>query len=308
MKIEYRILWVEDNKSWFKTTKNLFADYLDEIGFKLVCERCENIDEVRVELERNGLVDYDLLLVDYSLKGDTPGDEVINIIRNFGDHQILTEVLFYSSAIENVRDSMRKHSLEGVYTADRKDIETKFEQVVGTTIKKVQDINAMRGLIMAETSELDNLMLSIIVNKINKNTERSEQLVSYIFEKVKEFNNANETKFNELLENNDIEGVLNSAFFHTMIRAKSVHKLIKLMNNPKFTDLENFTNDYDKDVISVRNNFAHVVEVIDEDTGQKKLVSHLNGRDIEFTTDRCISIRKNLIRYSGRLNAFKSAI
>jgi len=308
MKIEYKILWVEDNKSWYKTTSELFTDYLDELGFKLNCQRCDGIDEVNKELKNNGLVSYDLLLVDYTLKGTASGDDVINAIRNFGDHQILTEVLFYSSAIENVRDSMRKHSLEGVYTADRKDIETKFEQVVNTTIKKVQDVNAMRGLIMAETSELDNLMLSIVMECHNKKDDNSKELKIYIIEKITEFNTNNTGKLDELLVKDDLLEIVNSSLFHSMLKAKSIQKLAGLINDPRLNELKSFTKDYTRDVISIRNNFAHVVERIDKSTGLNKLVSHLDGKEIEFTSEKCALIRKDLIKYSEKLQELKKII
>lgn len=36
MRLEYRILWVEDNRSWYATTEELFSGTLEELGFKLV--------------------------------------------------------------------------------------------------------------------------------------------------------------------------------------------------------------------------------------------------------------------------------
>lgn len=309
MKINYKVLWVEDNKSWYKTTRGLFSEYMDDLGFILDCKRLENLSQVKEEVEKNGLSEYDLLLVDYTLKGSENGDDVISFIRSFGDHQILTEVLFYSSAIELIRDSMRKHSLEGVYSADRREIEVKFQQVVGTTIKKVQDVNAMRGLVMAETSELDDIMLEATEQFISSSApDKSQELANYVFDKVKEFNDSGSSRLESYLKDKDIEGLIKSSLFHTMIRAKVIQKIVKLKNDQSFNDLKQFTKCYDNDVVSVRNNMAHVKEVRDSETGKTRLISHLNGKSIEFTSERCVDIRKSLIHYTDRLNELKKAI
>lgn len=308
MTIEYKVLWVEDDNSWYETTKELFSDSLDDLGFKFVSKRCKNIDEVKEEVDANGLKDYDLLLVDYTLKNSDSGDRIIEFIRGIKNDPILTDVLFYSSAVEKVRESMHTLGLEGVYIADRKEIETKFDLVVHTTIKKIQDVNSMRGLIMAETSELDDIMLTIVENFINKGTDHSTVLTDYVFEKVQEFISTSEEKFKQLQESGSIIELIRSPLFHTMIRAKTIQKIVKLLDNSDFADLKLFTNSYDKDVMSVRNNFAHVKEEIDKETGTKILVSHINGKNIEFTNESCIDIRKVLIQYSERLSSLSQVI
>lgn len=309
MRIEYKILWVEDEKGWYKDSKGLIEDYLDELGFVLVSKYCKTFEEVKTEHSLNQLKEYDLLLVDFTLAGSPDGDEIIKFIRKQKENPILTDVIFYSNDIESVRSSIRKYDFEGIYTSHRGDFIGKAEQVIDTTIKKVQEVNSMRGLIMAETSELDHLMLDIIYRYINKEEEgNSKELENYIFEKACEFSDKNTAQYSSYKENDDIKGLINSGLFHSMVKAKSIQKLIKLLGDTTFKDLKNFTQDYNRDVISVRNNFAHVKEEIDPETGNKKLVSHINGEAIEFTNETCIDIRKVLIQYSVRLNELNQAI
>ena len=35
MRINYNILWVEDNRGWYETTKELFEELMEDLGFKL---------------------------------------------------------------------------------------------------------------------------------------------------------------------------------------------------------------------------------------------------------------------------------
>jgi hypothetical protein len=309
MRIDYKILWVEDVKTWYEDSKGLIEDYLDDLGFVIESKHCKTFDDVKEEYALNQLKDYDILFVDFSLAGSPDGDEIIKFIRDQKDSPILTDVLFYSNDIESVRSSIRKYDFEGVYTSHRRDFIGKAEQVIETTVKKVQEVNTMRGLIMAETSELDHLMLEIITKYISKKEEgKSQELADYVFEKAEEFCNKNTLQFTGYKNNSDIIGLINSGLFHSMVKAKSIQKLVKLMGDKAFNDLKNFTQDYNKDVIVVRNNFAHVKEETDDKTGNKKLVSHIDGNDIEFTNESCIDIRKVLIQYSERLNELNRVI
>jgi len=287
MRIEYRILWVEDDKSWYKTTRELFSDTLEDLGFKLISVKCENIDQVKDEVAKNSLKDYDLLLVDYTLKKSDSGDKVIEFIRNIKEIPILTDVLFYSSAVENVRDSMRKLGLEGVYTSDRKDLSTKFEQVLNTTIKKVQEVNNVRGLIMAETSDLDDLMFQII-NMI-LDSDISKEMEKYISKEISSTANMVSKLASDQIETKI--KIKDSRLFTSFHKAKSINRIYKL----KQIGIDKFFETYNNDVISTRNLFAHVKE--DTSHGEKILISHSTGEREIFNEERCIEIRQNLIKY-----------
>lgn len=297
MKIEYKILWVEDDKSWYNTTLELFEEILDDLGFRLESTKCENITEVEAEVMRNRLKEYDMLLVDYTLKNSDSGDRIIEFIRGIKDEPILTDVLFYSSAVENVRDSMYQLGLEGVYTADRKDIINKFELVLNTTIKKIQEVNPMRGLIMAETSDLDDLMLSIITKVLNSGLVKSYD--EYINKEIHSTSDKLLTKITSP-DLSIFEKINDSRIFTSFHRALSINKLYK----EKKIGIDKFFDSYNTDVISVRNNFAHVK--LSFENGEKVLVSHSTGKKEIFNDKRCIDIRKKLIHYRSVLEQINS--
>ncbi len=288
MRIEYKVLWVEDDKSWYGTTLELFEGVLEDLGFVLKSKKCENIDEVKAEIQLNKLKDYDLLLVDYTLKNSDSGDKIIDFIRSIKDEPILTDVLFYSSAVDMVRDSMHQLGLEGVYTCDKKEIENKFELVLNTTIKKIQEVNPMRGLIMAETSDLDELMMSIV--SIVRELGLIETYDDYIETEMK---NTFQT-LSSLINSEEIhlgEKIKDTRIYTSFHKAKSINKLYKETK----IGIDKFFDSYNKDVISTRNNFAHVKESIEN--GEKVLISHSTNKKEIFNDKRCIEIRKALIDY-----------
>ncbi len=285
MRIEYRILWVEDQKNWYDDSKGLLEDYLNDLGFLLKSKLCKSFDEVKEEFGRNQLKEYDLLLVDFSLAGSPNGDTIIKFIREEVDAPILTDVIFYSTDIESVRTSLKENGFEGVYTSPRVDFTDKAERVIDSTIKKVQEVNSMRGLIMAETSDLDELMTDIILKLLN--SDISEQIETYINQLLSGISD-NLAKY----ELKDIGSkVKHSGYFNSLKKAKTINKLYKI----KKIGVEKFAHQYDTKVISTRNLFAHVIE--SEKNGEKVLISHLTGKEEIFNEERCAEIRKNLIYY-----------
>lgn len=298
MRIEYNILWVEDEDSWYETTKELFSDTLDDLGFKLVPKQCKTFDEVKEEIDRNCLKEYDLLLVDFTLKGSNSGEKIIEFIRNIKDKPILTDVLFYSSAVENVRNSMKELGLEGVYTADRKDVETKFEQVVNTSIKKIQEVNTMRGLIMAETSDLDEIMLEI--TEMLLESDISEEMQLYIEEKILETISSISEKVNDP-EIEIITKINDTRIFTSTHKAIVINKLYK----SKQIGIKQFYESYNKEVLSPRNIFAHVKETT---INGEKVLQSKTGRQEVFNEARCIEIRKSLIKYREILESIRTQL
>ncbi len=303
MRIEYRVLWVEDVKSWYEGSRDLASDYLDDLGFKLLPKLCKSFNEVKEEFELNQLKEYDLLLVDYTLAGSPNGDEIIKFIRDQKESPVLTDVIFYSNDIESVRESIKNYELEGVYTAHRKDFIDKLEKVVDTTIKKVQEVNPMRGLIMAETSDLDDLMLEIIVKVLK--SDLAGVFHDYIDKSIKE---SIENVRKKALGPSDISDKMNdSKIFTSFHRAKCINKLYKETSKKGSpVGIDKFFESYNRDVISTRNNFAHVKESVEN--GEKVLISHVTGKKEVFNEQRCIDIRRSLIDYRSALEGINASL
>lgn len=302
MRIGYKIFWVEDDDSWFDGAKKLFEDTLEDWGFKLDVSRAKNFEAVKTIIEEDGLQDFDLLIVDLKLNNNEEeyGNQVIGLIR---DKEIYTDIIFYSSAIDRVHEIMKSNELEGVYTSSRTNLETKFEKVAHTTIKKIQEVNTIRGLLMAETSNLDDLMMGIIESCLN--SDMSELIGEYVSKKMLDTANDNLKIANS---DQDVLTKIRSRVFTSVHKAKAIGEICKRKKinlNELSPDLYNksdsFYQKYYDLVISTRNIFGHVKEI--EKNGKKVLVSTLSGNEEVFNEDRCIEIRKTLIKYREILEA-----
>ncbi|WP_020603694.1 response regulator [Spirosoma spitsbergense] len=137
MRLDYNILWIEDDHEWLDTTKKLFEESVDDLGFRLNPTSFKDGDKIDELVIQNGFADFDLILVDFNLQNSQTGNTIIEKLR---ESEIYTDVLFYSQDIDNVRSSVKDLGLEGVYTSGRDGIEDKFEKVVKTTIKKIKKL------------------------------------------------------------------------------------------------------------------------------------------------------------------------
>lgn len=294
MRIQYEILWVEDDNNWYEDTKEIIRDTVDEVGFKMNCTNIQSFDKFKELIEVDGLQKFDLLLVDFKL-GDNKekyGDQVIQLIRN---ENIYTDIIFYSSQLNAAQQKIFENKIEGVYSSHRTSVEHKFPEIFHKTIKKIQEVNTIRGLLMAETSDLDELMVEIIQTALQDDSEN--KLNDYILGEMRKTINSNDQKVS--LEEAISKKITDSRIFTSFHKAKAINKIYKL--SPRLEN-ENFFYNYENDVLKIRNIFGHVKE---EDG---KLVSTQTGEKEVFNEERCIEIRKNLIKYREQLEKLKRVI
>lgn len=297
MRIQYEILWVEDDNNWYEETKEIIKDTVDDLGFKMNCTNIQSFDRFKELIENDGLQKFDLLLVDFKL-GDNKekyGDQVIQLIRN---ENIYTDIIFYSSQLNAVHQKIFENKIEGVYSSHRSSVEHKFPEIFHKTIKKIQEVNTIRGLLMAETSDLDELMTEIIQVALHGDSET--KLNNYILDEMKNTISSNEQKVNS--EEAISTKITDSRIFTSFHKAKTINKIYKL--SPRIED-EKFFQNYENDVLKIRNIFGHVKEkdgkLVSTQTGEKEVFE-------VFNEERCVEIRKNLIKYREQLEKLKRVI
>ncbi|MFM9838171.1 MAG: hypothetical protein ACKVOQ_07900 [Cyclobacteriaceae bacterium] len=297
MNLDYKILWFEDRDEWYNEAKKTVANIVDEHGFNFP-------EPVRyknsVGWDSQNLRDFDLILVDFKLDNET-GDSIIEKIRA---NDVYTEIIFYSTDGDvEIRKTIAGKGIDGVFCASRDGgaFERKVTKVIETTLKKVQDINNMRGLIMATTSDLDEVMLEIIERFIKMGNENSITISGYIFEIADNFISEKNASYSNLKKNNDPIGLANDTLlFDSFKRARVIQKIVKMLSKENLSHLANFLDAYNKEIIQPRNAFAHVAPKVDE-KGNKVLVPK-RGEIITFTDELCKEIREKISNHNDNLN------
>ncbi len=302
MKLKYKILWIEDEPKSIKREATKVKKYLnDDYGFE--CKNdditIKNYEEFQSEfIDTDGKVkskieEFDLLLVDFDLgEEEHTGDILIDIIRK----SVYSEILFYSSNYEELRSKLDQHFIDGVFTSNRDELEEKVKKLINVTIKKVQDVNNLRGLIMAEVAELDRIKERIISNASSKVS--GKKLERYILKKIKSSGNTTKNQAEGHLEdisNVSFNGLFSKiGFVDSNKKAMTIGEVLKEcnINNPVCKDT--FFRPYKEKILDRRNIFAHVEEcdISDENGNTCKFIN-----DIPFTEEKCIEIRKEIKDY-----------
>jgi len=274
MKLKYKILWIEDEKDWVESEIEFIEDYLKEYGFVLEYENPEKYKEYDFS-------EFDMIVVDYKLAGEEHGQDVIEKIRV---KELYTEILFYSQiGEEKLRKIIaKKERIDGVYCASKNNCTEKLKRLIYTTIRKTQKLNNLRGLVMAETSELDGMVkeiLKLVVekNKVeeNKIVERGPKLKRTHTDRIK-----------------TIEGYVLPRQFVQFVKSRCFEANFSLRTLESFATcsrnslIKGKIEPYKK-IQEERNNLAH----IPEDSSTPTL---MKIKGVEYNEQKFIDIRKNI--------------
>ncbi len=300
MNLKYNLLWIENDKDWKDSVEEDIKFMVENNAFQYVCYNCKQEEK---GLDYNA---YDLILMDLNLDSQPSGDQLIKKIR---DNGIYTDVIFYSSGgLKTIKQKAHDLNLEGVYFSGRDSAQfvEKVCKVIETTIRKVQDLNNLRGLVMAEVSELDALMQNILEcyfttperldrlhDKVTKNREETLH---------KSLVNSDPGKCDKqctlTLRSMNIENI--AKIYDSSQKAHAIHDILKTINVDGKFDIviKKFCQTYTEDIIDVRNNLAHCESK--EDNG----VNYLRTRkgNVTFSMEDFKRIRRNIGKYNKLFN------
>ena len=291
MRLEYRALWFEDDASYYQEAKEHIADWLDDQGFRFECTHVPDAIENEEQLAALGTdEDLDLLLVDLNLDRQT-GDEVIKIARRVCKY---TDIVFYSNdGAAKVRERAAAAKADGVYCAGRLTLTDDAIGVIKASIKKVLDLNHMRGLVMAETAQLDNLVDECLGAFIQIAPADDQKIIDSIAAKLLKDVRANAEMAAMLLSPGcALSAVLDSMWFTSQKRVTRLAKLIRGR-----TDLETQRDSLLEylPLLDDRNVLAHAVEV-ESEAGTRLLKGWGNKNDTEYNAESLKAIRRGLIK------------
>lgn len=305
MKLEYKILWIDNVNAIYTDHQSTIEEHLTNLGFTPIIEK--GADYQAFDKFESDLKQFDLFLLDYKLDGTQNGNEIIKNIRN--EHSIYTDVIFYSTLPDEVRQRIYDDKLNGVYYTSR-DFE-QFEEdvlsIIDVTIKKTQDVNNLRGLIMAEVAELERIKERIIIKASPKISEKN--IEKYVLKKIKSSGNSTKNNAEKLLI--DIDNVLFEDLFKKIgfiDLDKKLHATGEILHKLNITtpiSKEALIEPYKQNIRDMRNKFAHIEECdgVDENGISCKIIG-----DIPFTEKNCINIRKEIKKYKGILTEIEQQI
>lgn len=297
MKIKYNILWVENVQDWVDSIIDEIQDFVEDLGFQFSCDIANGKSEI------SDYNKYDLILMDLNLASEPTGDEIIKEIRSMN---IYTDVVFYSaSGISAIRAKGREKELEGVYYSGRRKelFLGKVQGVIMTTIRKTQDLTNLRGLVMAEVSELDVMMgeiLSIFLSTEENLNKFHSKVTSDREKTVHRWLEHPECKKNCTLAIRKASITEIIAKLDASQKAHGINLVLKTLRDNgqdlyKSPNEKGFMQNYETEMIKMRNYLAHCQSIEIESDG-KEILKTRNG-DVVFDADDFIRIRRNIVFY-----------
>ena len=303
---KFRILWIDDQTAKCKRDSIAVKNIIQEIGFEpdIVFEDRISKDSLVDESgDLNKAIkarNTDLYIVDYQLKDNVFGSDIIREIRK--ENKIYTDIIFYSSdaktLLSEVKNSFEAPSsmdyFDGVYITPLGDeFISKVEYVINKIICSWYNVHSIRGVTLSKASKFEHLASRIILDRYNLS-------LSSIKEKLAEKgNNVVQTlsdKWKKVSEQADpIPGILKDPISFNWAVKKLI--LIEMMDKNIIT-LETW--DDIVDIFNLRNDFAH--NPIHLENGIL-IVDKPKGSD-KYDEDDVIRIREKLTRIEKELLDF----
>lgn len=316
MSLQYNILWVDDRKEDYQILdmdKDI-ESYVKDLFFIPHIDFFDNVEDAVKSAKSKK---YDVIFSDYNIEEQKDGQAFITEIRN---NNVKAEVLFYSALHEPPAKGWDRISFLRLQSADAyEDLKTKMKSVIDLTIEKLNDLTNLRGLVMAEVSELDNLMEDIIREFYSKKKSDSVEWNDFKKKVIKEAQKSTLKKIKngvvdivkkdgrkkdvtiekgECPKNcthvwmgaKNIDEVISNFEFDSSKKAHTINEILR-----KVTISKKFVfKDYDENIIKVRNDLAHSRSVMKK--GQEILATKKKGEK-SFAESDLVAIRKSIVKY-----------
>ena len=298
MKTSYNILWIEDNFSHVESSISGLLNRFAEQGFNLVVEKRSGLNYSDIDLLKERLKTYnpyDMIVFDFELgEGQLNGSQIAKELRA----NIYTDMIFYSGkSVEAMRKALYDEEVDGVYIVHRSAFLDDAWLIFEDNIRKICDINSMRGVLLDEMSSVDlNMRHSLALKylKLDDNDKEKfmEKMIKTIERKIKDLNDKREKI--------------------------SLVSISDLVIDPLFTDFEfirgRLRNMTEGDLFheggllaskqQLRNKFAHCMSDFDEARG----VMLLAGNEEVYGHQQFKEIRKKLAQLSTAIRAHYNSL
>ncbi len=325
MKLHYNILWFEDRVDFVNEDIGpQLKEYLEELGIILSID----LRDRYVASTPPNYALYDLIICDLNLPGATPSENTgRTIVKAVRDFKVYTEVILYSEDAALLKKQLKALGLveRASFHAKRKDMFQKVVRIIDLTIRKVQTVNNARGLVIAETIDLETKMERVLadyfkpsgdatldaikIGRIEKFLRGKSKFIKQNLERVETYNSKKLEEFCEqkFIATFDFIHLLIGIVGDTLKRVKSKSNVSAQQVTTIETLAEEF-NSIEGEVNDIRNTLAHVKEQQQPDGSIVLMSRRSNGKPIIFNDAWCKTVRKNLHKHSRNLDEIQKAL
>lgn len=290
MKLKYSILWFDDDEDQIESHDfDALSETIHSWGFDFDGPVIVNTpDEF---MKKSPFNEFDLIVVDYNLGDDeTHGDDFIKLLR---EQNVYTDVVFYTGgSTASLWDGVKNKKLEGVFLSNVGGIIPKVIRVAKQSVKKIVDLENMRGIVMAQVGDLDQDL---------------KQLLSVGFLQLK--SSKQNQIFKAFIKSGSRRGKKITEDFDEFAKAPTIGNMLDLCDSSfpiwslsnsmcnRHPSLEEFNiSEYENEILKPRNALAHGIPNTEED-GTQTFVHR--EYEFQYTDKAAEKIRHDLKKYKG---------
>lgn len=291
MRLDFNILWVEDNQKNVHAQRDRIGFLIRNEGFRLNVEFAASVNEAKEYLGSDIYGDHiDLILMDYDLGAGQKGDEGLVAVREIFPYK---DIIFYSGTEPSKLNKLiADREVQGVFASHRDSLPDVVEGVFENLVKKVLDIDHSRGIVMGATSDIDQVVNTLLLESFERGGEDfKEASIQSILGRVKEKSTDIEGMINKLTAIKHMEELFS---YHSLYTSDDRIRLLKKLFS-KFRLCENHLqnmDEYRNDVMPRRNDLAHITVTTD---GFSRILKDRKGEVI--TSEHMKELRVRILHF-----------
>ena len=295
MRLDFNVLWVEDQPAEVEAQSRSIAKQMAEEGFHFNPFTCQSLDKVKELIAKDVFTDeIDLILVDWDLGSGVHGEDAIATIRDEEAFRY-KDVIFYSALkpAGELRELATEKELDGIFYTSREDLVGEVIGVFESLIKKVLDLDHTRGIVMGATSDIDHLVNECLLHMHAKLAKPGQEaLLKQMLERIQERIDDITKRANKLLGAATADTVFAShEIFTSADRLRILSRVLKDAEFKEHAEKRPTVVAYLEDVVPGRTTLAHVVLVPE---GKPEGIMSTQGK--VFTLDQTRDLRKQILK------------
>lgn len=295
MKIEFTILWLDDNEGFMDSIKDEIHEHLEEHGMQSNIEYLnpKNPDVVKIKVAS---INPYLIILDYNLEDDLKGDTIIKALRENKQHH---DILFYTQDgfEEDTFSSFFKSPdtplATGINFCNKTSSKDRICALIDLKLSHYADLSTQRGWIVADAIELEqelNELMIIVSQSINKVFSDTVQRV---------------------LEDPRSDFGFRASLFNGML--KDYLKVLR-SNEPKHSLIEplaiikELASSFSEEIIEIRNSIAHQKHTVEADGKITIKQLQRRGEPIEYNQEFLKTVRCSILKHRQNFEELRSAL
>lgn len=297
MRIDYNVLWVEDNQSNVQSQKRKIDRLIRKEGFRLNVKFAESVESADTILE-NGLFgdNIDLVMMDYDLGTGVTGDQGVRIVR---DRFPFKDIVFYSGrSTKELFDMVAAQGVQGVFVCHRDSLPDDVLGIFENIVRKIVDLDHARGIVMGATSEIDHLVSDLLDGVFSEcSADQQAAALALVAERLKQ----KEVDFAASIKKISAISHLSelSSHYGTYTSDDRLRLLRKLLNSLSIhQEMDNRIVSFREEVVPNRNRLAHARGEVQ---GFLRVLKHRDGTQVSSEDVR--DLRLKLLEFQEILEA-----